>query len=81
MTSLKNHFLRTSAGIFMWISGMVTALAIDLGEVPSELGGGGGGNIVDTVTAVVVQLLTLMALVATIVIIIAGVRMVVSQGE
>ena len=80
MNAIKNYLLRTSAIAFVFITNASTVLAINIGEVPGGLDSG-SGDIIGTVTAVVVQLLTLMALVATIVIIIAGVRMVVSQGE
>ncbi|MBU0767279.1 TrbC/VirB2 family protein [Patescibacteria group bacterium] len=80
MTSLKNNFLRSSTALYLWFSTTAYAFAIDLGEVPEGLSSG-TGTIEDTVTNVVVGLLKLMALVATIVIIIAGVRMVVSQGD
>ncbi|MCF7844908.1 MAG: hypothetical protein K9M03_03720 [Kiritimatiellales bacterium] len=82
MTSLKNHFLRSSTALYLFASSATTALAINIGTVPPGLGGGEGETtIVDTVTGIVVKLLTLMALIATIVIIIAGVRLVISQGE
>ncbi|MFH1670011.1 MAG: TrbC/VirB2 family protein [Patescibacteria group bacterium] len=79
MTAIKNHLLRTSAIAFVFITNATNVLAINIGEVPGGLAS--SGTIESTVTDVVVGLLKLMALVATIVIIIAGVRMVVSQGE
>jgi len=81
MTSLKNNFIQASTALYLWLSGIKVALAIDLGEVPGEFGGGGADSLRETIINVMKEILLFMALVATIVIIIAGIRMVISQGD
>ena len=78
ITTLK-HSISTSAAItFCWLSN-VTAFALDLGTPPGELTG--ETDIESGIVNIMVAILKFMALVATIVIIIAGIRMLVSQGD
>lgn len=76
--------IRPSTTIFFLIASTGKALAtIDIGNVPENLGGGevGSETLTNTVTDITVSILKFMALIATIVIIIAGIRMVISSGD
>jgi len=80
MTStIKRTLSRTLASAFCLVANVSTAFALDLGTPPSELTG--DADIETGVVKVVEAILKLMALVATIVIIIAGIRMLISQGD
>jgi len=65
--------------LFLWISAIPAAYGIDIGEVPPGLGG--SSDVAGSVVDIVIKILSYMALIATIVIIIAGVRMVISMGD
>lgn len=83
---LNNLSLRVSAAAVTFASTTVPAFAQEgslFGPVP-DVGGGGGGSPDDiraTVLSVLSTILSFMALVAVIFIVIAGIRLVVSQGE
>ena len=57
--------------------------SIDIGNVPENLGGGAAGEetLRSTIINITVNVLKFMGLIAVIVIIIAGIRMVISQGD
>jgi len=78
-----NKFQRLTVASTLFISGIQSAIANNnIGS--SNLGTpglGGNTNIREVITDLILGILSFMALVATIVIIIAGIRVVVSQGE
>lgn len=77
ITSIKHKSLKASAIMFCWLSAAPAALAM-FGSNPDI---GGSDDIEGTVTDIVKAFLNLMALIAVVIIVIAGVRMVISQGE
>ncbi len=80
---IMNKFQRLTVASTLFISGIQSAIANNnIGS--SNLGTpglGGNTNIREVITDLILGILSFMALVATIVIIIAGIRVVVSQGE
>jgi len=79
LSSLRKYSILSVSTLLGWAASASPALGIDIGEVPPGLGG--TTNVQDSVTEIVIEILSYMALVATIVIIIAGVRMVISSGD
>ncbi|MDP7454579.1 MAG: TrbC/VirB2 family protein [Candidatus Peribacteraceae bacterium] len=77
ITSIRHKSLKASAVAFCWLSSAPAALAM-FGSTPDI---GGSDDIEGTITDIIKNFLNLMALLAVVIIVIAGVRMVVSQGE
>ena len=74
---IKSRLNKAVFASFLWLACVPVVFAkLDVGDP-----GFGGGDIRATITAVITALLGLMALIATVIIIISGIRMVVSQGE
>ena len=76
MIMIKSRLNKAVFASFLWLACVPVVFALDVGDP-----GFGGGDIRATITAVITALLGLMALIATVIIIISGIRMVVSQGE
>ncbi len=79
LTSIKHKALKTTAIGYLWLSGIPLAQASQnlFGPTPEI----GQNDIRGTTTKVVKSILNYMALAAVVVIVIAGIRMVISQGE
>jgi len=77
---MKNSLLKASAIGYLWLTSASVAFADVFGNVP-DIGGTGTDDPEEKVIEIVEKILSFMALVAVIVIVIAGVRMVISQGE
>lgn len=71
------YISKTLIGTYFFLASTSSALALDLGEP----GIGGASDLRATIIKIVKEVLLFMALVAVIVIVIAGVRLVLSQGE
>lgn len=78
ITSLNNLCLRASAAVTTFLIAP-PAMAQLFGPVPDI--GGGTSDIRQTILNIIKKVLTFMALVAVVFIVIAGIRLVVSQGE
>ncbi len=68
---------KTFTGTYFFLASTYSALALDIGKP----GIGGASNLRATIIKIVKEVLLFMALVAVIVVVIAGVRLVISQGE
>jgi len=68
---------KTLIGTYFFLASTSSAIALDLGEP----GIGGSTDLRQTIIKLVKEVLLFMALIAVVVIVIAGVRLVVSQGE
>ncbi|MBU2213593.1 pilin [Patescibacteria group bacterium] len=79
LPTIKHATLKASAIVFCLAMSAPTTFAGLFGDTP-DLGGPSGG-IEDTVIDVIKAILSFMALVAVVIIVIAGIRLVVSQGE
>ena len=81
--SIRNKTFAASGAMYYWLATGPAAYAGIFGNVPSEteLGGGPSGDARTIVLKVTKQVLSFMALIAVVVIVIAGIRLVVSQGE
>lgn len=83
MSTVKRMYLGTT----LFLSSFLFALPAwadgntGLGDIPSGLPGGNNTEIRGTIVKVLQTVLSFMALIAVIFIIIAGIRLVVSQGE
>ncbi|MFA7681472.1 MAG: TrbC/VirB2 family protein, partial [Candidatus Peribacteraceae bacterium] len=80
LQTFHRSIIRYSAATFCLVASVPTAFAGIFGEVP-DIGAGSGDNVRGTITGILKTILSYMALVAVIVIVLAGIRMVVSQGD
>ncbi|MBT3292712.1 hypothetical protein HN512_04320 [Candidatus Peregrinibacteria bacterium] len=76
---LQNLSLRTSTAIVTF-GYAIQAKADIFGDIP-DIGGADSADVRTSITDILKEILTYMALVAVIFIVIAGIRLVVSQGE
>ena len=74
---MTRHISKTLIGTYFFLISTSNAIALDLGEP----GIGGASDLRQTIINIVKEVLLFMALIAVIVIVIAGVRLVLSQGE
>lgn len=77
---LNNVSLKMSAAALTLLAAPKPAFAQLFGPIP-DVGGTGSGDIRTTVLDILSTVLSFMALVAVVFIVIAGIRLVVSQGE
>ncbi|MBU0458421.1 hypothetical protein KJ652_05135 [Patescibacteria group bacterium] len=81
LKTLKTSYLSTCGAAYYWLAGVPVAYANNgiFGEVPNL--GGPNGDARSIIIGITTTILNIMALIAVVVIVIAGIRLVISQGE